>query len=91
MKFTNKKRENIFNVLIIIGLLFILAAFFRYLQPADISGSWKLFIDENNMPRMESEFYLTGREAIIFVLGLLIIIAAFLFRYKRFPKIKFGL
>lgn len=87
MKLTNKRRGEIFGILLIIGLLFILAAFFRYLQPADVSGSWKLFIDENKMLRVESDFYLTDREALTFTIGLLIIITAFLFKYKKLPKI----
>lgn len=83
-----KKREDIFGILIILSLLFMISPFLRYMGPADISGSWRFFVDDENMPRIESEFNFTGRDATLMTIGILFLLAAFLFKYKKFPDIR---
>ena len=65
--------------MIFIGIILILIVIMGKVQQSAVAT---YDIDKN---QVEVEF--TGIEGVIFTLGILTIIAAFVFKYKKFPKL----
>jgi len=73
-----KKREKTFNILTGIGIFIIAVPFFKYLKPLDVSGT--LTKEGTTLA-----FQITGIDATILVVGVLVIFGAFLFKYRKLP------
>jgi len=71
--------KNIFVILILLGIFFILIPLFGLVQMSVIITPGTI----QSPPQIE----FTGIHATLFTLGFLFIIAAFMFKYKKFPKI----
>ena len=71
-------RQNIFVILLLIGIFLIIIP---------IIGLVQMSVVITSSPSTPTQIEVTGVHATMFTIGILLIITAFVFKYKKFPKL----